>query len=60
MANIEKLIEEIDKLTVVELSELVKAIEEKYDVSQQRCSTRVGGAVAAAGGAEEKSNLILN
>ncbi len=50
MANIEKLIEEIDKLTVVELSELVKAIEEKYGVS----ATAVAGpAVAVEGGATE-------
>ena len=46
MANIEKLIEEIDKLTVVELAELVKAIEEKYGVSAAAV------AAPAAGGAE--------
>ena len=33
MEKIEKLIEEIDSLTVVELNDLVKAIEEKYGVS---------------------------
>ena len=33
MAKIEELLETIDSLTVVELSELVKAIEEKYGVS---------------------------
>lgn len=60
MANIEKLIEEIDKLTVVELSELVKAIEEKYDVSAAAVAAPVvGGAVAAAGGAEEKSEFNI-
>lgn len=45
MANIEKLIEEIDKLTVVELSELVKAIEDKYGVS----AAAVAAPVAASG-----------
>ena len=30
MADIAKLLEEIDSLTVIELSELVKGIEEKY------------------------------
>ena len=47
--KIEKMLEEIDSLTVIELSELVKGIEEKYGVS----------AVAAA--AEEKSsfNVVL-
>ena len=33
MEKIEKIIEEIDSLTVVELADLVKAIEEKYGVS---------------------------
>ena len=33
MEKIEKLLEEIDALTVVELADLVKAIEEKYGVS---------------------------
>ena len=47
MEKIEKLIEEIDSLTVVELNDLVKAIEEKYGVS----------AVAAAGAAEEKTSF---
>lgn len=49
MANIEKLIEEIDKLTVVELAELVKAIEEKYGVSAAAVAApAAGGAVAGA------------
>lgn len=52
MANIEKLIEEIDKLTVVELAELVKAIEEKYEVSAAAVAApAAGGAVAGAAGA---------
>ena len=34
MEKIEKIIEEIDSLTVVELNDLVKAIEEKYGVSE--------------------------
>ena len=33
MAKIDELLETIDSLTVVELSELVKGIEEKYGVS---------------------------
>jgi large subunit ribosomal protein L7/L12 len=33
MAKIEDLLESIDSLTVVELAELVKSIEEKYGVS---------------------------
>ncbi len=60
MANIEKLIEEIDKLTVVELSELVKAIEEKYGVSAAAVAAPAG-AVATEGGATttEKSDFDI-
>ena len=52
MEKIEKLLEEIDSLTVIELSELVKGIEEKYGVSAAAVA-----APAAAGAAEEKSNF---
>ena len=46
--DVNKFIEEIEKLTVVELAELVKAIEEKFEVS----ATAVA---APAAGAAEKS-----
>lgn len=56
MEKIEKLIEEIDALTVVELADLVKAIEEKYGVSAVAAAApAVGGAAAVA--AEEKSSF---
>ncbi len=56
MEKIEKIIEEIDALTVVELNDLVKAIEEKYGVSAVAAAApAAGGAVAAA--AEEKSSF---
>ena len=55
MEKIEKLIEEIDSLTVVELNDLVKAIEEKYGVSAVAAAApAAAGAVAEA--AEEKSS----
>ena len=59
MEKIEKLIEEIDALTVVELADLVKAIEEKYGVSAVAAAAPAAG--AAAGAAEEKSafNVVL-
>ena len=62
MAKIEELLETIDSLTVVELSELVKGIEEKYGVSAVAAAAPAAGGAAAAGGAEEKSsfNVILN
>ena len=52
MEKIEKLIEEIDALTVVELNDLVKAIEEKYGVSAVAAAAPAAG--AAAGAAEEE------
>ena len=56
MEKIEKLLEEIDNLTVIELSELVKGIEEKYGVSAAAVAAPVAGAAGAAP-AEEKSNF---
>ena len=50
----DKMLEEIDKLTVVELSELVKGIEEKYGVTAAAVAAPAAGG-AAAGAAEEKS-----
>ena len=58
MTIIEELLEKIDGLTVVELSELVKGIEEKYGVSAAAVAAPAAGAAAAA---EEKSsfNVVL-
>ena len=56
MEKIEKLLEEIDSLTVIELSELVKGIEEKYGVSAAAVAAPAA-AGATAGAAEEKSNF---
>ena len=55
----EEMIEEIKKMTVVELSELVKAIEEEFGVSAVAAAApAAAGAVAA----EEKSsfNVVLS
>lgn len=54
MTIIEELLEKIDGLTVVELSELVKGIEEKYGVSAVAAAAPAAG---AAGAAEEKSSF---
>ena len=61
MAKIEELLETIDSLTVGELAELVKGIEEKYGVSAVAAAAPAAGGAAAAGGAEEKSsfNVVL-
>ena len=55
----EEMIEEIKKMTVVELSELVKAIEEEFGVSAVAAAAPAAGAGAAV--AEEKSafNVVL-
>jgi large subunit ribosomal protein L7/L12 len=54
------MLETIDELTVVELAELVKGIEEKYGVSAVAAAAPAAGAGAAAA-AEEKSefNVVL-
>ena len=56
---INEIIEEIEKLTVVELNDLVKAIEEEFGVSAVAAAAPAAG--AAAGAAEEKSsfNVVL-
>ena len=62
MEKIEKIIAEVETLTVIELADLVKAIEEKFGVSASAAVVAVaGGAAAGAGAAEEKSefNIVL-
>ena len=60
MAKVDDILESIDSLTVVELADLVKKIEEKYGVSAAAVAAPVAGG-AAAGAAEEKSsfNVVL-
>lgn len=60
MEKIENLIAEIEKLTVLELADLVKAIEEKFGVSAAAAAV-VAAAPGAAAAVEEKSsfNVIL-
>lgn len=55
--KIEKMLEEIDALTVVELAELVKAIEEKYGVSAVAAAAPAAGGAVAGAAAEEKSSF---
>ena len=57
MADIAKLLEEIDSLTVIELSELVKGIEEKYGVSAVAAAAPAAGGAVAGAAAEEKSSF---
>ena len=58
MAKIETFIEEIKSMTVLELSELVKAIEEEFGVSAAApVMVAAAGGAAAGGAAEEKSEF---
>lgn len=49
------ILEKIEKMTVVELNELVKAIEEKFGVSASMMMSQGPAAGGAAGAVEEKS-----
>ena len=51
MADIAKIIEEVKSMTVLELSELVKAIEEEFGVSAAAPAVAVAGPAADAGDA---------
>ena len=59
MANdkLSKLIEEIKTLTVIELSDLVKALEEEFGVSAAAMAAPAAGAGAAAAAEEEKTDF---
>ncbi len=66
MADVKKFIEEVKSMTVLELNELVKALEEEFGVSAAAPVAVTGAAPAAAGAApaaaaEEKTefNIVL-
>ena len=61
MEKIENLIAEIEKLTVLEIADLVKAIEEKFGVSAAAAAVVAAPAAGGAAAAEEKSefNVVL-
>ena len=55
--KIAAMIEEIKALTVLELSELVKAVEEEFDVSAAAAVTVAAPAAGGAAAAEEKTEF---
>ncbi|WP_404403579.1 50S ribosomal protein L7/L12 [Pelagibacterium halotolerans] len=59
MADLEKLVDELSALTVLEASELSKMLEEKWGVSAAApvAVAAAGGAAAAAAPAEEKDEF---
>jgi large subunit ribosomal protein L7/L12 len=61
MANMEEMIKSIEGMTVLELSDLVKALEEKFGVSANMpmMAAAPAAAGAAAPAAEEKSTFTV-
>ena len=57
MADIKNMIEEIKKMTVVELNDLVKAIEEEFGVSAAAMAVAAPAAGASAAAEEEKTEF---
>ena len=57
MADIKSFVEEVKKLTVVELNELVKALEEEFGVSAAAMAVAAAPAAAAAPAEEEKTEF---
>lgn len=57
MADIQKIVEELSKLTVQEAVELSKALEETWGVSAAAAVAVAAGPAAGAGAAEEKTEF---
>jgi large subunit ribosomal protein L7/L12 len=60
MANFDNIVSEIEKLSVLELSELVKTLEDKFGVSAAApMMAAMPGAGAGAGAVEEKTEFTV-
>ena len=59
MADLDKMIEEIEKMTVLELNDLVKKIEEKFGVSAAAMAVAAPAAGGAAPAAEEQTEFTV-
>ena len=59
MSDINKIIEDLSKLTVVEAAELSKQLEEKWGVTAAAPVAAAAPGAAAAGAGEEKSEFSL-
>ena len=58
MSNVESILESIEKLTLLEAAELVKAMEEKFGVSAAAPVAVAAAPAAAAAPAEEESSEV--
>ena len=60
MADLQKIVDDLSSLTVLELSELIKAMEDKFGVSAAAAVAVAGPAAAApAAAAEEKTEFSV-
>jgi len=59
MAKIEEIIQSIETMTVLELSELVKALEVKFDVKASAPVAVAAAAAPAAAAAEEQTSFTV-
>ena len=57
MADVTKILDEIKELTLLEVNDLVKALEEEFGVSAAAPVMVAGAAAAGAAAAEEKSDF---
>ena len=60
MSDLNKIVEDLSKLTVVEAAELSKTLEEKWGVSAAAPVAAAAPAAAAGAAAEEKNDFIVN
>jgi large subunit ribosomal protein L7/L12 len=58
-AKFKKFVDEIEKMSVMELNELVKVFEKKFGVSAAAVAVAGPAAAGAAGGDEEKSTMTV-
>ena len=59
MANYDDIITKVESLTVVELAELVKKLEEKFGISAAAMAAPAAGAGAAAAEEKDTWNVVL-
>ena len=60
MPDLNKIVEELSKLTVIEAAELSKTLEEKWGVSAAAPVTAAAPVAAGGAAAEEKNDFIVN
>ena len=59
MADLTKIVDDLSKLTILEASELIKVLEEKWGVSAAAAAVAVAGPAAAAAVVEEQTEFSV-